>query len=65
MNKRQSKKKLKKGLELIKSARRDGYGIVIKTQMYVDENGRECDPNHPNARFRKIRPQISYYKANM
>lgn len=52
MNKRQAKKKLKKTMLYIKKyARKDGVNIIIKSQDFVDKNGKSCDPNQEDARF--------------
>lgn len=62
MNKRIAKKKFKKALRKMESGRGDGVSVVIKTQTYVDRNGKECDPlETPNARFIHLkRPRIQY-----
>ena len=62
MNKRIAKKKLKQALKAMETGRQDGFSVMIKTQMYVDENGKECDPlETPNSRFIYLkRPKIQY-----
>ena len=59
MNKRIAKKNLK-----MQSGRGDGVSVIIKTQAYVDKNGKECDPlEAPNARFIQLkRPKIQYIR---
>lgn len=48
----------------MESGRRDGLSIIVKTQAYVDKNGKECDPlETPNARFIQLkRPKIQYIR---
>lgn len=64
MNKRIAKKNLKKAFKEMESGRRDGLSIIVKTQAYVDKNGKECDPlETPNARFIQLkRPKIQYIR---
>lgn len=49
----------------MESGRGDGVTVVIKTQAYVDKNGKECDPlETPNARFIHLkRPRIQYIQT--
>lgn len=36
----------------MQSGRGDGVSVIIKTQAYVDKNGKECNPlETPNTRF--------------
>lgn len=61
MNKRQAKKRLKKAIEMMKTSRKSGQGIYIKTQAYVDRYGRECDPMNGHGQFIILkRPKILY-----
>ena len=65
MNKRIAKKKLKQALAAMETGRKDGFSVMIKTQAYVDQNGKECDPlETPNARYLHLRrPKIQYIHA--
>ena len=64
MNKRIAKKNLKKAFKEMESSRGNGVSVIIKTQAYVDENGKECDPlETPNARFIQLkRSKIQYIR---
>lgn len=64
MNKRIAKKNLKRAFKEMESSRGNGVSVIIKTQAYVDENGKECDPlETPNARFIQLkRPKIQYIR---
>ena len=46
----------------MQSGRGDGVSVIIKTQAYVDKNGKECNPlETPNTRFIHLkRPKIQY-----
>ena len=46
----------------MESSRENGVSVIIKTQAYVDKNGKECNPlETPNARFIQLkRPRIQY-----
>ena len=46
----------------MESTREIGVSVNIKTQAYVDKNGKECNPlETPNARFIQLkRPRIQY-----
>lgn len=46
----------------MQSGRGDGVSVIIKTQAYVDKNGKECNPlETSNARFIHLkRPKIQY-----
>jgi len=48
----------------MESSRGNGVSVIIKTQAYVDKNGKECDPlEAPNARFIQLkRPKIQYIR---
>ena len=62
MNKRIAKKNLKKAFKEMESSRGNGVSVIIKTQAYVDKNGKECNPlETPNTRFIHLkRPKIQY-----
>ncbi len=60
MNKRQSKKKMDKLFNVMMNARKNNTGVMVRSQIFVDLNGKECTPMEKGARFRKVRPQISY-----
>lgn len=63
MNKRQSKKRYKKALELMKAGRKAGVGVSIINQIYVDGNGKKCDsPQKDGYLIMLKRPQIRYFK---
>ena len=73
MNKRIAKKNLKKAFKEMESrlgrifsviSRGNGVSVIIKTQAYVDKNGKECDPlETPNTRFIQLkRPKIQYIR---
>lgn len=64
MNKRIKKKKYKKALELIKTGRKTGVGVTITNQVFVDKNGKPCNPEDEGSRFITFkRPQIKYIKS--
>lgn len=64
MNKRQSKKRYKKALELIKDSRKKGIGVSIINQISVDENGKPCDAMKRGSRLITLKhPQIRYIKS--
>ena len=46
----------------MQSGRGDGVSVIIKTQAYVDKNGKECNPlETPNTRFIHLkRPKYQY-----
>lgn len=64
MNKRIAKKNFKKVFKEMESIRGNGVSVIIKTQVYVNENGKECDPlETQNARFIQLkRPKIQYIR---
>ena len=64
MNKRIAKKNLKKAFKEMESSRGNGVSVTIKTQAYVDKNGKECDPLETlNTRFTQLkRPKIQYIR---
>lgn len=63
MNKRQSKKRYKKALELIKAGRKADVSVSIINQIYVDGNGKKCDFPQKDGRLIMLkRPQIRYFK---
>ena len=40
----------------MESSRENGVSVIIKTQAYVDKNGKECNPlETPNARFIQLK----------
>ena len=63
MNKRIAKKKYKKALQTMETARKDGISVSIINQVFVDENGKECSPEDKGARMIILkRPRIKYTK---
>lgn len=63
MNKRQAKKRYKKAVEFLKAARKEGVGVSITNQIYVDENGKKCDAPQKGGRLIMLkRPQIRYFR---
>lgn len=66
MNKRQAKKNLKKIMtHAIRNGRKEGMGIIVKTQDFVDKNGKSCSPYDEDARFIHLkRARIIKYKKN-
>lgn len=61
MNKRIAKKKYKKALELMKNGRETGITVTIINQIYVDENGKTCNPQDKGSRLITLkRPKITY-----
>ena len=63
MNKRQSKKRYKKALELMKTSRKKRIGVAIINQISVDENEKPCDAMQSGSRMIMLkRPKIQYFK---
>lgn len=63
MNKRIAKKKYKKALDIAKTSRKTGIGVVIIGQIFVDENGKQCDAMEKGSRLIILkRPKIQYFK---
>lgn len=66
MNKRVTKKKYKKAVEIMKDPKAHGLAaVMIITQICCDENGKPCDPMQPDARMIILkRPKIIYVHNN-
>lgn len=45
----------------MKSARKNGVSISVKTQMYVDEHGKECDALQFGTRFVQLKRPMGTY----
>lgn len=63
MNKRIAKKNYKKALQTMEAVRKDGVSVSIINQVFVDKNGKECNPEDKGARLITLkRPRIKYIK---
>lgn len=63
MNKRIAKKRYKKALNATRHHIPGISTVSITNYIFVDRNGKECDPAQEDARFIKLRrPKIQYVK---
>lgn len=65
MNKRIAKKRFKSAVRYaITQARKDGVVVIIKTQAWINEKGKECSRiEEPNGKMITLkRPKVTYIK---
>ena len=64
MNKRIAKKRYKRAVEMMKTSRKTGIGVMITNSIPVDKTGKPCEDHKKVAGTIILkRPKIQYFKS--